>query len=327
MPAKNPLVSIVVPCFNAKRTVKETLDSIKAQKTDFEVQVLLGDDCSTDGTQDYLRSIQDEYPEGFEFLLRPKNMGEYGNKNCQDLLHRCRGKYMAILEADDFWTYEGKLQAQVDFLEEYPEYIACYHRVTVVGADSKPNGERYPECPKDEYDWGEFFYRSMPGQTGTMLTRTKEYQKARDDFTDMQLYDFYPADRRNVFFMLVCGRIRCIPEVWGAYRHIKKGGSSFSANVKFDEDHARNEILFGRTCLDFARKYGDEEAVHAAKIEYYRSYLRWTHRFPHAVSFSRAEVDSELRGEQHQLEYRLAFIRWWAGNGLRVLTGKRSVTL
>ena len=120
MPAKNPLVSIVIPCFNAKKTVKETLDSIAMQKTNFEVQVLLGDDCSTDGTQDYLRSIQDQYPEGFEFYLRPQNMGERGNKNCQDLMHRCRGKYMAIVEADDFWTYDGKLQAQVDFLAPSP---------------------------------------------------------------------------------------------------------------------------------------------------------------------------------------------------------------
>lgn len=326
MPAKNPLVSIVVPCFNAKKTVKETLDSIKAQKTDFEIQVLLGDDCSTDGTQDYLRSIQDEYPQTFEFLLRPQNMGERGNKNCQDLLHRCRGKYMALLEADDFWTYDHKLQEQVDFLESHPDYIACYHHVEVVGADSEPNGEKYPECPKGEYDWNEFFYCSLPGQTGTMITRTREYMKARDDITDMQLYDFYAADRRNAFFMLTCGRIECLPEKWGAYRHIVKGGSSFSANVKIDEAYARNEILFGRTCVNFAKRYGNEDAIHAAKLQYYRTYLKWTRRMPHAESFSRRECVDELRGEDHRLQYRLCFIRWYVVLGLRWLRG-RSVTL
>lgn len=326
MPVKNPLVSVVIPCFNAKKTVKETLDSIAMQKTDFEVQVLLGDDCSTDGTQDYLRSIQDQYPEGFEFYLRPQNMGERGNKNCQDLMHRCRGKYMAIVEADDFWTYEGKLQAQVDFLESHPDYIACYHHVDVVGADSKPNGEKYPECPKDEYDWNEFFYCSLPGQTGTSLCRYKEYKEARDNFTNMQLYDFYAADRRNAFFMLTIGKIKCMPEVWSAYRHIVKGGSSYSANVKINEDYARNEILFGRTCVAFAQKYGDAQAVHAAKLQYYRTYLKWTRRIPDAKSFSRADCDAELKQEKGALGYRLAFIRWYAVLGGRQLAGK-GVTL
>jgi glycosyltransferase involved in cell wall biosynthesis len=326
MPATNPLVSVVVPCFNAKATVKQTLDSIAMQKTDFEVQVLIGDDCSTDGTQDLLRSIQGNYPDGFEFLLRPQNMGERGNKNCQDLLHRCRGKYMAILEADDFWTYDGKLQAQVDFLESHPDYVACYHHVTVVGADSKPNGEKYPECPKEEYDWNEFFLCSLPGQTGTSVYRREEFAHARDAFTSMQQYDFYAADRRNAFCLLTCGRIKCMPQTWGAYRHVKKGGSSYSANVRIDEDYARNEILFGRTCVMFAQSLGNPDAIEAAKLQYYRTYLKWTRRLPNATTFSRADCMSELRGEKNRLRYRLCFIRWYATLGFRSLRGK-GVTL
>ena len=142
----------------------------------------------------------------------------------------------------------------------------------------------------------------------------------------MQLYDFYAADRRNAFFMLTIGKIKCMPEVWGAYRHIVKGGSSYSANVKINEDYARNEILFGRTCVAFAQKYGDAQAVHAAKLQYYRTYLKWTRRIPDAKSFSRAECDAELKQEKGALGYRLAFIRWYAVLGARQLAGK-GVTL
>ena len=105
------MVSVIVPVFNQRDYVERCLRSIASQKCDFPVEVIVGDDFSTDGTRDVLRSLESELPDWFHILLRPKNMGLRGENNCNDLLHRCRGRYMAILEGDDFWTYDGKLQA------------------------------------------------------------------------------------------------------------------------------------------------------------------------------------------------------------------------
>ena len=104
-----PMVSVIVPVFNQRDYVERCLRSIASQKCDFPVEVIVGDDFSTDGTRDVLRSLESELPDWFHILLRPKNMGLRGENNCNDLLHRCRGRYMAILEGDDFWTNDGKL--------------------------------------------------------------------------------------------------------------------------------------------------------------------------------------------------------------------------
>lgn len=322
---QTPMVSVIVPVFNQRDYVERCLRSIASQKCDFPIEVIVGDDLSTDGTRDVLRRLEPELPDWFHILLRPKNMGLRGENNCNDLLHRCRGRYMAILEGDDFWTYDGKLQAQVDFLESHPDYSACYHHCVVVGADSKPNGEKYPECPKEEYTFKEFFYMSLPGQIGTSLYRRESYLKAREDITRMRLYDSYPGDRRNAFFILTIGRVCCMNQTWSAYRHVVKGGSSYSSNVRIDEDYARQELLFGKTIINFAESRHNAEAIHAAKMTYYRTLLKWS------VGKVRCSTlhDSlrEIMGEKdHRPSYLLSPLRWYAVLGARALLG-RGVTL
>lgn len=316
-----PKVTVIMATFNQREYVERAVRSIAMQRVGFPIEVLIGDDASTDGTRDVLRLLEGSLDRSdFHFLLREQNMGKGGERNNEDMLHRARGTYLALLEGDDFWTYDGKLQAQVDFLEEHADHVACYHQCQVVGADSRPNGERYPECPVREYSFREFFYRSLPGQLGTSLVRREPYRRARDEFMALARYDSYAGDRRNAFLMLCEGKVRCLPEVWGAYRHVVTGGSSYSATVRIDEDYARNELLFCRACLDYAGLRQSVEALDAAKLQYYRCYLKWSRRMPWA--FSRSACLDELRREARQLRYRYSWVRWYAVLGLRRLLGR-----
>ncbi|MBX9033634.1 glycosyltransferase family 2 protein [Gordonibacter massiliensis (ex Traore et al. 2017)] len=315
---EKPLVSIVVSVYNHARYIEECLRGIAAQTVDFPIEVLVADDCSPDGTADVLRALEPELPNTFTLILREQNLGAV--KNGEDLYARATGKYLVDLEGDDFWTYEGKLQAQVEFLEGNPEYSAVYTRCTVVGADSKPNGEEYPQCSHDEYTFKDYFYSCLPGQSGTLVCRREQYVSMREEFMGMRTYEFYPGDRRNAFLFLVAGKVRCIQENWSAYRHVTSGGSSYSSTVALDDAYALNEVRFGETLVAYAQLRGDEEAVKAAKKTYYRTYLKWA--CDGRSSLKLGACLRELMGERNRLSYLASPVQWYAVLGTRMLMGK-----
>lgn len=317
--AGGPLLSVVIPVYNHARYIEECLRSVAAQEVDFPMEVLVGEDCSTDDTREVLRRLEPELPPNFTILYRERNLGAVGNG--EDLYDRARGTYLAELEGDDFYLYPRKLQEQVDFLEAHPDYVACYTNCLVVGADSEPNGERYPECPEDDYSLREYFYWCLPGQTGTVVCRRGPYLEARSRFLAMRRYGFYPGDRRNAFLFLTLGRVRCVQERWGAYRHIRTGGSSHSATLRKDRRFAENEVGFGRTLVDYAELYGDDEARRVARLTCYRMRFRWCHG-PNRVERLRDVARDALREPEGRLACLTVSLRWYAGLLARVLRGR-----
>lgn len=316
---QEPLVSIVVTTYNHAAYIEECLRSILMQRVDFPYEVLVGDDCSPDGTSDVLRRLRTEFPENFSFVLRERNLGPMGNG--EDLYARARGKYLASIEGDDFWTYDGKLQAQVDYLESHPGCSAVYCRCMVVGEDSRPNGERYPQCLHETYSLKEYFYSRMPGQTATMVCRREEYFAARDSFLELAEYSSYPGDRRNAFLFLCQGEVRCMQGEWSAYRHVvRQGSTSFSSRVRFDDTYARNEVLFGRALVAYARRNAGPEAQRTAERTYWRLYLKWA--LDGRSSLRLGECLRELLASPHRLSNLLALPQWYAVLGARMLRGE-----
>lgn len=314
-----PLVSVLVSVYNHRNYIKECLRGILSQRVGFEFEVLVGEDCSPDGTAEVLRKLRPEFPDNFQFILREKNLGAV--KNGEDLYARARGKYLVDLEGDDFFLDEGKLQAQVDYLEAHPECSATYTHCIVVGEDSVPNGERYPDCPTETYGFKDYFYSRLPGQSGTLVCRREQYIDARSAFMEMREFEFYPGDRRNAFLFLCMGSVHVFQEPWSAYRHVKKKEStSYSSTVTFDEAYAQNEIGYGRTLVAYARLYGSEDAVRCAKMTYYRLLLKWG--ADHRSSTHLRDALREIMGESSgRLGFLLAPLRWYAVLAFRKLRG------
>lgn len=319
---QEPLVTVLVSVYNHESYIEECLRSIAAQRVDFPIEVLVGEDCSTDGTRSVLRRLEPELPSYFTILYREKNMGSVANG--EDLYSRARGKYLVDFEGDDFMLFDGRLQKQADFLESHPDYTAVSSNSLVVGADSRPNGEKYPECHDEEYSWKEYFYSCMPGQSGSIMCRAQDYFAARDHFVALKSYDSYPGDRRNAFLWLCMGRVRCFQEQWNAYRHIKKGGSSYSATTKVNESYARNEVLFGRALVEYADRYGTEDARRTARLTWYRLRLKWA--FSKLGDERPGQVLHDLMGERGKVGLLLSPLRWYGVLGMRLLLG-RGVTL
>ncbi|MDO4183579.1 MAG: glycosyltransferase [Coriobacteriia bacterium] len=316
-----PLLSVLISVYNHEKYIEECLRSIAAQKTTFDFEVLVGEDCSTDGTRALLQRLQAELPSNFVFLFREQNMGAVANG--EDLYARSRGKYLVDFEGDDFMVYEGKFQQQVDFLEEHPEYTVVYTNCSVVGNESEPLAEGYPQCLDDDYSYKENFYSVLPGHSGTSVCRREEYFAMRDKFMALKSYGFYPGDRRNAFMFLTMGKVRCIQQPWSVYRHVTKGGSSYSANLKKDRKFAENEVEFGRTLVAFADNYGDAEAQHWARMNLFRFRLRWCFS---SVKLERFGVIwRDARKEQHSFALLCSYLRWGCVLLTRVLRGRTIV--
>jgi glycosyltransferase involved in cell wall biosynthesis len=128
-----PLVSVCVLTYNHVNYIKECLDGILIQKTDFPVEILLGEDESSDGTRKICLEYVEKHPDKIRLFLhhRENNIKINGNPTGRfNLLYnffKAKGKYIAICEGDDYWTDPLKLQKQVDFMEENEECSLCYH--------------------------------------------------------------------------------------------------------------------------------------------------------------------------------------------------------
>ena len=153
-----PLVSISCITYNHSRFIKQCLDGFLMQQTDFDFEVLIHDDASTDGTQEIIKAYQENYPEIIKPILQSENQYSKGVRGINSTFNysRAQGKYIALCEGDDYWTDPLKLQKQVDFLEANKEYSLCYHRVNL-----EINGI----VDTDENDITEKRYKNIPDKT------------------------------------------------------------------------------------------------------------------------------------------------------------------
>jgi glycosyltransferase involved in cell wall biosynthesis len=134
-----PMVSVRFMVYNNEEYIREAVESILLQQTDFMVEIVVGDDFSTDSTLDIIKEYKNTDKIHFNILQRVVN-GDYWNDrkrsgrvcNFKNIVENCSGKYVALLDGDDYWTDPLKLQKQVDFLEVNHDYAGSFHDTTVI---------------------------------------------------------------------------------------------------------------------------------------------------------------------------------------------------
>lgn len=137
------MVSVAMVTYNHEQYVAQAIESVLMQETDFLVELVIGEDCSNDGTRAIVVEYAQRYPDRIRPLLHERNLGLMGKNNFLAVYHTCQGKYVAILEGDDYWIDPHKLQKQVDFLDDHPECAFCLHDVQVVYEDGIRSGFRH----------------------------------------------------------------------------------------------------------------------------------------------------------------------------------------
>lgn len=144
MPESSPLVSIAIITYNQKDYLRECIESCLAQ--DYQnIEIVVADDASTDGTQNMLQSYSERYPGKFTLCLSSQNRGITNNSN---LAHfSCKGKYISWMGGDDLML-PGKISAQVRYMEANPSCSICYHDLDVFDSDTNRTLHLYSSLNK-----------------------------------------------------------------------------------------------------------------------------------------------------------------------------------
>lgn len=121
---RRPKVSVLMLAYNHGLYLSDAIESVLGQRRDFEVELLIGEDCSTDDTRDIALTYQRKYPASVRVITADRNVGMHSNH--QRLIKASRGEYLAYCEGDDYWIASDKLERQVAFLNSHPDYGAIH---------------------------------------------------------------------------------------------------------------------------------------------------------------------------------------------------------
>ena len=138
-----PKVSVRIITYNHAPYIRQAVESVLAQRTNFEYEILIGEDGSSDGTRDIVRELAARYPGKIKPFYRSRadvihiNGHPTGRANFIATLQAAHGEYVAFLDGDDYWTSVDKLQKQSDYLDAHSEDVLCFHGVEVVYSDGR----------------------------------------------------------------------------------------------------------------------------------------------------------------------------------------------
>jgi len=139
----NMKLSVMMITYNHERFIGQAIESVVSQRTNFPIELVIGEDVSKDGTRAIVERYARAYPEIIRPILREKNVGM--NHNFFGTYFECRGEYVASLAGDDYWTDPCKLQKQVDALDANPDWAICYHKVRCFYEDGSQEPHIFPE--------------------------------------------------------------------------------------------------------------------------------------------------------------------------------------
>jgi glycosyltransferase involved in cell wall biosynthesis len=122
--SKNPLVSAKMLTYNHEPYIAQAIEGVVKQETEYPFELIIGEDCSTDGTMEIVLEYQKKYPNIIRVITSDKNVGM--KKNSARVTKACRGKYIAFCEGDDYWTDIYKIQKQLDLLENSQDCVMVH---------------------------------------------------------------------------------------------------------------------------------------------------------------------------------------------------------
>ncbi len=133
-----PRVSVAMITYNHERYIKQAIESVLSQEVNFEVELVIGEDCSKDGTRRIVQEYAGKYPNVIRALLPGENLGL--QKNLITVIEACTGDFIALLDGDDYWTDSQKLARQVKFLDSNLECASCFHNAIMFWDDQSSSG-------------------------------------------------------------------------------------------------------------------------------------------------------------------------------------------
>ncbi len=226
-----PLLSVCIITYNHAQYIRKCLDTVLEQRVNFQWQIIIADDCSTDGTQEILLEYKEKYPERIRLVLQKSNLGP--EKNWLDLLSHAKSEYVLYGEGDDYFIDPTKLQRQVDFLESHEDFSVCFHPVKVVYDDGSRPDELFPlpeqRANKKVLEFKDLLVRNFM-QTNSVMYR---WRFAKEDVHKVFPKGIVPGDWFLHLLHAQVGKIGFIDRAMSVYRR-HPGGVWWEADNNID---------------------------------------------------------------------------------------------
>lgn len=266
-----PRLSVAVITYNHARFIERALQSAVDQKIDFPLQIVIGDDASSDGAQDIIREFAQGHAHKarFTLLLNERNQGNFSNVTA--ILAACEGEYVAVLEGDDYWTFEGKLLAQVDWLDAHPEHSGSFHDAEIRN-DAQTEARR-GDVVKTGYRFYSQIHRYTPElEPWQMIERVLPPSSALvyrngSYLNELSAYADVKVSLGEILKLLVAkgGPFAYINENWAVHNNHAGGVTKTRPKGDFIEAHLR--IFRALLKDDFYRRY--RAHIHDSMAEAY----------------------------------------------------------
>lgn len=242
--------SVLIIAYNQERTIRQAIESAARQKTDFDFEIIVGDDFSSDGTAAAAEALCGDCP-GLTVIRNAHNTG--ASLNLCGLVRRAHGEYVAFLEGDDYWSDEHKLQKQVDMLRSNPDCSGCSCRTAVVDGSGRLCTDQYISWIryKSRFELSDFDGVHLPGQTAAMVYR-------KSVFTEELLEDICSihrniSDRSFAAAALLGGYIGLCGDTMSCYR---VDGDSVTVTGVFSDDGLLINYRLTRELSRLLKKHG-----------------------------------------------------------------------
>lgn len=237
---KNILLSVIIISYKQKQYIKEAIDSVLMQKTDFKYELILSDDCSKDGTLEIMYDYQKKYPDIVKVIDRKTNLGATNNQ--LDAANMAKGKYITFLEGDDYWCDENKINEQVHFLEQNEDFIAHTH--VQEGRNLKNEVQGYFPTNKEKEDFiidgvNDLLDDRKISEMATVYRNIYLDKKKYEDLKHLFSFDSIVSDSQICSYLASLGKIYVSKKPMMVYRMRNSGDDS-----NYNSTHKLNEIKF-----------------------------------------------------------------------------------
>lgn len=268
-------VQVIVSAYNHARYITQAIDSVMDQKINFDLEVVVLDDYSSDDTRRILLGLQKQYPDQLRLEFSDTNRND--DRTFVEEIQQSTAKYIALLDGDDYWSCPRKLQKQVDFLERHPECAICFHNAEKVFEDSSHMNQLVTPVGYDSVfsidsllSGCDFWYGSAMVRGGINIAFPDWYFTLLT--SDWALFILYAEQ----------GKCGYIPDVMGKYRRHDAGMWSsltdvdrWIGNIDFLDvliDHmgslyqSRLRVTRSNFCFALAKVYAKQDDVLNARI-------------------------------------------------------------
>lgn len=308
--SNNFKVSIAVTVYNLEQYIEPCINSILNQQTDFDYQIIVGEDCSTDNSRKVLLKLKDAHPNKIKLIFNNKNLGNHAN--WFSIFEQCETKYIGVMDGDDWWIDSLKLQKQIDFLDAHPFFSMCVtaseqrfesknKKTNIFRASSPKNGYNIEHIIKknfinsstvvfskkflkkpagyDRYpynDWPLWVELAKKGPIGYIEDITTVYRIHKsNEYGTLNEIDKYLGSLKCRKIMLkylkLENRLHCYHSIFTYHLRLM--------HIYLEQKNAQKVREYAIKSLQFIKYYQNNKLWQKIRLTYFRYYIPFIHQF------------------------------------------------